>query len=92
MARELESYWFNGTRSGCGTGRTIAWQGWALSGAYGAAVMLSAPLAERSWIAFVALLVAATSVFLVVCNAKTRGGIRLCWSRGGSRDRDRKRS
>ena len=79
MARELEHYWFAGTESGCGTGRAISWQGWLLSAVYGLVLAAAALLIERTALGFVAIVLVATAVLLVVCNAKTRGGLRFGW-------------
>ncbi len=79
MAREHENFWFAGTERGCGTGRAISWQGWLLSAVYGVVIAAGALLAERTILGFVAILIVATTVLLVVCNAKTRGGLRLGW-------------
>ena len=76
MARELENYWFAGAEKGCGTGRAISWQGWLLSAIYGLVIVAAVPLVERTALGFAAIVVVATAVLLVVCNAKTRGGLR----------------
>jgi len=76
--RADDGYWFSGTASGCGTGRTIAWQGWLLSAVYGSVVTLAAlVLAERTMVGFLAIMAVATALFLIVCHNKTRGGLRL---------------
>ena len=76
--RANDDYWFSGCASGCGTGRTIRWQGWLLSAVYGSIVTLAAlMLAERTMVGFLAIMAVATSVFLIVCHHKTRGGLRL---------------
>ena len=89
MARELEHYWFAGTESGCGTGRAISWQGWLLSAVYGLVVTAATLLIERTVLGFLAIVIVATAVLLVVCNAKTPGGLRLGWGWGCARKRVR---
>ena len=79
MKKQLDDgYWFSGCASGCGTGRTIKWQGWLLSAVYGSVVTLAALLlAERTMVGFLAIMAVGTTLFLIVCHHKTRGGLRL---------------
>lgn len=71
-----DDYWFSGCASGCGTGRTVRWQGWLLSAVYGSIATLAALLlAERTMVGFLAILAVATALFLIVCHSKTRGGL-----------------
>lgn len=73
--RNDDKAWFAPKRYGYGAGLPIAWQGWALTAAF---VIVSAGsglfLAQRSPLAFAAVMIAALAVFLPVCAAKTRGG------------------
>jgi hypothetical protein len=76
MAHETDNYWFAGSAGRCGTGRAVAWQGWLVSAIYGLVVTAAAiGLAERTVIGFVSVVLIATALLLVVCNAKTPGGL-----------------
>jgi hypothetical protein len=71
--------WFAPKRYGLGTGRPIAWQGWALTIAFVAvAVGTSVRLSDRP-AQMIAVLIPITAVFLVICAKTTRGGWRWRW-------------
>ncbi len=75
----MDKPWFAAKRYGIGSGRPIAWRGWAVSvlffGAFTADMLLSPPKAPgRLWIAGI-LMVA----YVVVAAAKTEGGWRWHW-------------
>lgn len=71
--------WFEPKRYGYGAGLPIRWQGWALLAAYLAAVIAASFLITSHPLAFAALLVGATALFLPICAAKTRGGWNWRW-------------
>lgn len=72
--------WFAPKRYGYGAGLPIAWQGWAVTLAYCAAIGLSAWLIlPRSIFAFVAIVLGATAALILICALKTRGGWRWRW-------------
>lgn len=75
-----ETDWFAPKRYGYGAGLPLTWQAWALTAGYCLLVTAAALLlVERSIFAFIAVTVAATVPFLVVCARKTRGGWRWRW-------------
>lgn len=74
---DQDDNWFEPKRWGYGAGRPIAWQAWALVLAYGLAVVGAATIIlPLSVLAFLAIMIAATSAFLIACARKTRGGWR----------------
>ena len=74
-----EDAWFAPKRYGYGAGLPIAWQGWAILIGYIALIAAAAALVRYSWIAFAALVAAATAALIVTCAQKTRGGFRWRW-------------
>lgn len=71
--------WFAPKRFGYGAGLPIAWQGWALTIAFFAAVFaLAYSLGDRP-AQFIAALVPLVLAFLVICARTTRGGWRWRW-------------
>jgi len=79
--------WFAPKRYGYGATLPIAWQGWALSLAYGLAVTglalgLVHGAAPRKALAIIGIL-ALTGLFLLIVKRRTRGGWRWRW---GERD------
>jgi len=90
MAHELDDHWFAAKREGFGSAMPTAWQGWAVTALY-ALVMTGAALVltERSLIGFLAIALAATASFLMVCAHKTEGGWQ--WHAAGTGDRDGRR-
>jgi len=66
--------WFAPKRYGYGSGLPIAWQGWALLIGYLVLVLALTPLAERSLIAYLSLVVTLTAAFMLICKKTTRGG------------------
>lgn len=72
--------WFAPKRWGYGAGRPISWQGWAISILYAAlAFFVATRFSTRPMLVF-AILVPATTVFLVITAKTTRGGWR--WRNG----------
>jgi hypothetical protein len=71
--------WFAPKRWGYGAGLPISWQGWAIVILYGALAFFVARFSTRPTIVF-AILVPATTVFLVITAKTTRGGWR--WRNG----------
>jgi len=78
-----ENDWFPPKRYGYGAGLPIAWQGWAVLGAYGAAMALFVWLVQSLDIAMqigaAALLLAATLALVLATRRHTRGGWRWRW-------------
>jgi hypothetical protein len=88
MARKHRSYaseheeqgWFAAKRYGFGAGLPVAWQGWAVLLSYGLLVAGAARgILPHSVLAFVAIVLGATAVLIVVTARKTRGGWRWRW-------------
>ena len=74
--------WFAPKRIGYGAGLPIAWQGWALLGAYlGAVTGTAIALAPRHPILFAVLAIVLTIPVLVISARHTRGGWK--WRSGG---------
>lgn len=71
--------WFAAKRYGYGAGRPVAWQGWALSAAHAALIVMGAyglqakPAALAAWVVGFAILPLPLYAF------KTRGGWRWRW-------------
>jgi len=74
--------WFAPKRVGYGAGLPIAWQGWAVLVGYLVLVLAVTPLAERSVVAHLSLVLTLTAVFIVICRKTTRGGWRWRSGRG----------
>ncbi|MBB3764880.1 hypothetical protein [Sphingomicrobium lutaoense] len=78
--------WFHAKRYGWGAGLPCAWQGWALLLGYALVAILSGIfLAERSLIAFLAILVPLTLLFVLIASRTTRGGA-WRWRWGKNKD------
>ena len=75
--------WFAAKRYGYGAGLPIAWQGWALLGAYMAILGLAVWLLAAAPIALFAVTISATFILLLIASRTTRGGWRWRW---GKRD------
>ena len=79
--------WFAPKRFGYGAGLPIAWQGWALSAAYVGIIVAATPFLPGRPLPFVAVVIPATALFMLICARTTRGGWRWRWrSRRGSDD------
>ena len=77
---ESDEAWWAPKRYGYGAGLPIAWQGWAATLAYALLVTGAAlGILPYSVLAFVAIVLAATAVLLLVVARKTRGGWRWRW-------------
>lgn len=78
--------WFAPKRYGYGAGMPIAWQGWALLGAYALIVSFACGFViwdeEVGMIAFAALVVPATAALVYIAALKTRGGWHWRWGSG----------
>jgi len=83
MTTRDEDAWFAPKRYGYGSGLPIAWQGWAVSIGYALLVTAAAFLIPYSWVAFTAIMLAASAALILVCAQRTRGGWRWRW---GERD------
>lgn len=71
--------WFAPKRFGYGAGLPIAWQGWALSAAYAAVVVIAAYALRNSPLAMLSVIVPATAILILVSARTTRGGWRWRW-------------
>jgi len=75
MAPELEDHWFVRKGRWCGA-TSIGWQGALLTTLYVAVVTAATSLLlDRTLIGFVAVVLLATAIFVVIVAAKTSGGI-----------------
>lgn len=75
-----EKPWFAPKRFGYGAGLPIAWQGWAVLGAYiGVVTGAALWLAEQSLGAFLLVTIVATLPLLLIAARKTRGGWHWRW-------------
>ena len=73
------TWWFRPKLYGYGAGLPIAWQGWVVLVVY-AAVLLAAGLFIRGAPgAFAAVVIAATTILIIVSFLTTRGGWRWRW-------------
>lgn len=72
--------WFGPKTYGYGSGLPIRWQGWLLLLGFGLIVVLGAIfIAPRSELAFVALVLPALILFVMITKQTTRGGWRWRW-------------
>ena len=78
-ARDDEGIWFEPKRYGLGSGLPIAWQGWALIGAYVVLLAAASLLIAVSLIAYLAVVASITTLLLVTVARTTRGGWRWRW-------------
>lgn len=84
MADSDDDAWFAAKRYGYGAGLPIAWQGWAVTGAYIAALAATKwLLLPKHFVAWVIIFITLTIALIVVAAQHTRGGWR--W-RSGKRD------
>ena len=79
--REMElKPWWAAKRYGYGANLPIAWQGWAVMLAYFALLAGAGFLfLPEQVIAFLAVTLVATALFLVIVKSRTRGGWRWRW-------------
>lgn len=75
--------WFAPKRHGYGAGLPIVWQGWALLLGFLVLAIALVPLAVRSLVLYLGVMLPATALFMWVVKKTTRGGWR--W-RNGERD------
>jgi hypothetical protein len=71
--------WFAPKRYGYGSGMPIAWQGWAVTVAYIAIVLIAIRFLPSRPIVILAVIVPATVTLMVVTARTTRGGWRWRW-------------
>ena len=75
--------WFSAKTYGYGAGLPVAWQGWALLGAYIAIMLLAGLLIEwlgqEGAVFAIPLMIIATLAFVAITATKTRGGMRWRW-------------
>lgn len=72
--------WFAPKRYGYGSGLPISWQGWAVFIGFLAVTILSAIfLVARSLLAFLAVVLPLTAIFILITRNSTRGGWRWRW-------------
>ena len=77
-----EEYWFEPKRYGYGAGRPKTWQAWVLVAGYSLTVVAAAFLIlPYGLVGFLAITLSATTLFLVVCANRTRGGWRWRWGK-----------
>ena len=77
--------WFAPKRYGYGSGMPIAWQGWAVTVAYIAIVLIAIRFVPSRPIIILAVIVPATATLMVITARTTRGGWRWRW---GKTDQD----
>ena len=73
--------WFAPRRYGLGSGLPIAWQGWLVLALYLAVFAAAVYFLGEDSAAFVATIVIATAVMLVIAARTTKGGWRWRWGR-----------
>ena len=73
--------WFAPKRYGLGAGLPITWQGWAVTGAFGAVLAVALYFFRDRPIQLAAIMTPALVVFVVVCARTTRGGWHWRWGR-----------
>jgi len=77
--------WFAPKRYGYGSGLPIAWQGWSVTAAYIAIVLIAIRFMPSRPIIILAVIVPATVTLMVITARTTRGGWRWRW---GNSERD----
>lgn len=81
MRDKNDNAWFAPKRFGLGSGRPIAWQGWALLALHIGAIMLGVAMLRPSHVAVIAWVLFVTLVPMPLYAAKTRGGWKWRWDR-----------
>jgi hypothetical protein len=71
--------WFAPKRYGYGSGMPIAWQGWAVTIAYIAIVLIAIRFMPSRPVVILAVIVPATVTLMVITARTTRGGWRWRW-------------
>lgn len=71
--------WFAPKRYGCGSGRPISWQGWAVVAAFLAIVVAAGALLDGRPALQAAILLPSVAVLLLIAARTTRGGWRWRW-------------
>jgi len=71
--------WFAAKRYGVGAGLPIRWQGWLLTIGYIALVICASFLLFRNLLALFAIVIPATTGFIIITARTTRGGWRWRW-------------
>ena len=74
--------WFAPKRYGYGSGLPVAWQGWVLLVGFVLITIACAfLLAPRSPLAFMAVILPLTAIFVLITKNTTKGGWRWRWGR-----------
>lgn len=73
--------WFAPKRCGYGSGRPIAWQGWALLICYIVLIALTSFLMPYSLVGYCAIVAVLTIILLRVAALTTKGGWRWRWGK-----------
>ena len=71
--------WFAPKRYGVGSSLPVAWQGWAVYGAFAALILGSVAFAGDRPLILLAIVIPASVLLLLVCAKTTRGGWRWRW-------------
>ena len=71
--------WFSAKRYGYGSGLPITWQGWAVTTAFVALVIVTSLLLKDRPMPLIAVCVPLTMIFIAICARTTRGGWRWRW-------------
>lgn len=74
----MSDYWFRPKRFGLGVS-PATWQGWVATLIVVTLGIAVAMLARRFGSAFLALLIPVIAIFIALCIAKTKGGMRWRW-------------
>jgi len=88
-----EDYWFEPKRYGYGAGLPRTWQAWVLTAGYSLTVVASAYLIlPLSLVGFLAIMLSATTILLVGCANRTRGGWHWRWGEDATPPTSRSRA
>ena len=71
--------WFSAKRYGYGSGLPMTWQGWAVTTAFVALVIVTSLLLKDRPMQLIAVCVPLTMIFIAICARTTRGGWRWRW-------------
>ena len=74
-----DRYWFAPRRFGFGTGWPIAWQGWAISIALIAVLLLAFKLFGKDDARALVIVIPAILAYLIIAAKTTKGGLRWHW-------------
>ena len=73
--------WFAPKRYGWGAGLPISWQGWLLSAVFVGLVFAATLLLPGRPLAFLAIVLPAAALFVIISARTTRGGWRWRWGK-----------